>query len=53
MTSRQDPDRAIRRAGDCPRIPGNCVQLLRDGPAVFASWLRDIAEAQQFILFEN
>lgn len=53
MTSRQDPDRAIRRAGDCPRIPGNIVQLLRDGPAVFASWLRDIAQAQHFILFEN
>lgn len=50
---RQDPDRAIRRAGDSPRIPGNTVTLLRDGPAVFASWLSDIAKAKRFILLEN
>ncbi|MFO0623431.1 MAG: phospholipase D-like domain-containing protein [Polyangia bacterium] len=48
-----DPDRAIRRAGDCPQIPGNTVSLLRDGPAVFASWLADIAQAKHFILLEN
>lgn len=48
-----DPDRAIRRAGDSPQIPGNTVSLLRDGPAVFASWLADIAQAQRFILIEN
>ena len=47
-----DPDRAIRRAGDSPQIPGNTVSLLRDGPAVFASWLADIAQAQHFILIE-
>ncbi len=50
---RPDPERAIRRAGDSPRIPGNTVTLLRDGPAVFASWLSDIAKAQRFILLEN
>lgn len=48
-----DPDRAIRRAGDSPQIPGNTVSLLRDGPAVFASWLADIAKAKHFILIEN
>jgi phosphatidylserine/phosphatidylglycerophosphate/cardiolipin synthase-like enzyme len=53
MNHLQDPDRAIRRAGDAPKIPGNTVTLLRDGPAVFASWLADIARARRFILFEN
>jgi cardiolipin synthase len=53
MMERQDPDRAIRRAGDSPRILGNTVTLLRDGPAVFAAWLADIANAKHFILFEN
>ena len=53
MNDRQDPDRAIRRAGDSLKIPGNTVTLLRDGPAVFASWLDDIAHAKRFILFEN
>ncbi len=46
-------DRAIRRAGEAARIDGNTVTLLRDGPAVFGAWLRDIAAAQRFILFEN
>ena len=52
-TDRLDPERALRRAGDSPRIPGNTVTLLRDGPNVFASWLADIARAKRFILFEN
>ena len=46
-------DRALRRAGEAPRIAGNTVRLLRDGPAVFGAWLADIAAAQRFILFEN
>lgn len=46
-------DRAIRRAGEAGLIAGNTVTLLRDGPAVFGAWLRDIAAAQRFILFEN
>ena len=46
-------DRALRRAGEAPRIVGNTVRLLRDGPAVFSAWLKDIAAAQRFILFEN
>jgi len=46
-------DRALRRAGEATIIAGNTVTLLRDGPAVFGAWLRDIEAAQSFILFEN
>lgn len=46
-------DRALRRAGEALLIAGNTVTLLRDGPAVFGAWLRDIEAAQSFILFEN
>lgn len=46
-------DRALRRAGEAPRLSGNTVKLLRDGPAAFASWLADIAAARHAILLEN
>jgi cardiolipin synthase len=47
------PNRALTRAGESPRIPGNRVTLLRDGPEVFSAWLDAIATARRFILFEN
>ncbi len=47
------PDRALQRAGDAERIPGNAVTLLCDGPQVFPAWLEDIAAARRFVLFEN
>ncbi|MFO0576834.1 MAG: phospholipase D-like domain-containing protein [Polyangia bacterium] len=46
-------DRALGRAGEAPRIDGNTVMLLRDGPAVFSAWLADIAAARRFVLLEN
>lgn len=46
-------NRALRRAGEASLIEGNTVTLLRDGPAVFGSWLEDIAAAQRFVLIEN
>lgn len=46
-------DRALDRSTGAALIEGNQVELLRDGPTVFASWLRDIAKAQRYILFEN
>lgn len=46
-------DRALDRAGGARLIPGNRVTLMQDGPAVYDVMLRLIAEAREWIHFEN
>jgi cardiolipin synthase len=46
-------ERAFDRAAGGPPVPGNRVTLLQDGPEVYASMLRLIAEAKRWIHFEN
>lgn len=46
-------ERAFDRASGGPPIPGNRVTVLQDGPEAYAAMLRVIAEARQWIHFEN
>jgi len=45
--------RAISRAGQARPVPGNTVEVLIDGPAVFSAMLDLIAEASTWVHFEN
>ena len=45
--------RALERSGESSFIANNHVEILRDGPVVFSSWLEDIAKAQKTILFSG
>jgi cardiolipin synthase A/B len=45
--------RAFDRATGSPPIPGNRVQLLQDGPEVYAAMLGMIAGAKHWVHFEN
>ena len=46
-------ERLLNRAAGAPPIPGNAVDLVCDGEAHFAAWLRAIRGAQRRILLEN
>ncbi|ABG03649.1 Phospholipase D/Transphosphatidylase [Rubrobacter xylanophilus DSM 9941] len=46
-------DRAMRRACGAPLRSGNRLELLRDGPATYDSWLAAIEGARRWVHLEN
>ncbi|BBL81170.1 hypothetical protein RxyAA322_30240 [Rubrobacter xylanophilus] len=46
-------DRAMRRAAGAPLRPGNRLELLKDGPATYESWLGAIEGARRWVHLEN
>lgn len=46
-------DQALTRAAGAPRVAGNAVRLLRDGPENYPAWLEAIGHAQCYVHFEN
>ena len=46
-------DQAFTRAAGASLVPGNSVQLLRDGAQNYPAWLNAIGGARQYICFEN
>lgn len=46
-------DRAVRRAGGAPLRSGNRLELLKDGPAAYDSWLGAIEGARRWVHLEN
>ncbi|WP_219974230.1 phospholipase D-like domain-containing protein [Rubrobacter xylanophilus] len=46
-------DRAMCRAADAPLRPGNRLELLKDGPATYESWLGAIEGARRWVHLEN
>ena len=54
MTARSEAvERALDRAAGARPVPGNRVTLMQDGPAVFEVMLRLIADARDWVHFEN
>jgi len=50
---REFAERLLSRAAGAPLVPGNAVELLIDGEANFAAWLRAIRGATRRVLLEN
>ncbi len=53
MPGRELLDRAVRRAGGAPLRSGNRLELLKDGPATYESWLGAIEGARRWVHLEN
>ena len=47
------PWKAMDRTTGAPVVPGNAIQLQFDGPHTFDAWIEAIAQARQFVHFEN
>ena len=44
---------ALARAAGASPVPGNRIQILRDGPENFPAWLEAIAAARRYVYFET